>query len=155
MRIDYNWLCNVNRLRHETSARCVGNMLHKLLEINVSCGARRRDRVFSYPVFITTSQSLREPISASSRCRRILHLHSRWVMHFKSLKRAAIFTRYFWDLLGRGSIRRHDWSETLRVYIEYSSHEYVYASFVPYRFSKIRHLRFEKILIVFFFLIGQ
>lgn len=84
-----------------------------------------------------------------------VHLHSRWVMHFKSLKRAAIFTRYCWDLLGRESIRRHDWSETLRVYIEYSSHEYVYASFAPYRFSKIRHLRFEKILIIIFSLIGQ
>lgn len=85
--------------------------------------------------FCHDSKSAR--ISVSSRCCRILHLHSQWVMHFKSPKRAAIFTRYCWDFLGRRSIRRLMIGVKLCGFIVYSSHEYVYVSFALHRFSKM------------------
>lgn len=67
---------------------------------------------------------------------RILHLHSQWAMHFKSLERAAVFTRYCWDLLRQGSVCRFIGVKLCGLWNN-SSHEYLYASFAPYHFSKI------------------
>lgn len=82
---------------------------------------------------------------------RILHLHSQWVMHFKSLKRyLQDIAKIYWD---KGVFVASWLDETLRV-MKYSSHEYLYAprsrfiAFQQYILDPIRHRYFPYVLII-------
>jgi len=89
---------------------------HKLLEINIYCRARRRDYVFFFfSVFIMTTQSLRESISAVSRYHRILHLQS-MSNAFQIAQACNIYKIALGFTRTREYSSLHDWYENLWVY---------------------------------------